>query len=89
LVAREAYVTVLRHIAEARGVNFAATTSGKVKMFLQTFAIGTVVIKMAHVQTATWGYWFTTVTFAIMLAVTVISGLRATQRRSWKQATAQ
>lgn len=86
LIAREAYVTVLRHIAEARGVNFAATISGKVKMFLQSFAIGTVIIKMAHVQTATWGYWFTTVTFVIMLAATVISGLRATQRSGWKQA---
>ena len=80
LIAREAYVTILRHIAEARGVNFAATVSGKVKMFLQTFAIGTVVIKMAHVQTADWGYWFTTVVFTLMLAVTVISGIRATQR---------
>ncbi|MCH8120277.1 MAG: CDP-alcohol phosphatidyltransferase family protein [Planctomycetes bacterium] len=85
LIAREAYVTALRHIAEAHGVNFAATISGKVKMFLQSFAIGTVIIKMAHVQTATWGYWFTTVTFVIMLAVTVISGLRATQRSCWKE----
>jgi CDP-diacylglycerol--glycerol-3-phosphate 3-phosphatidyltransferase len=80
LIAREAYVTILRHIAEARGVNFAATKSGKIKMFLQSFAIGTVIIKMAHVQTAEWGYWFTTVVFTVMLAVTVISGIRATQR---------
>jgi CDP-diacylglycerol--glycerol-3-phosphate 3-phosphatidyltransferase len=87
IIAREAYVTILRHIAEARGINFAATVSGKIKMFLQSFAIGTVVIRMAHVQGATWGYWFTTITFAIMLAVTVISGLRATQRRSWKKVT--
>ena len=85
IILREVYVTALRHIAEARGVNFAATFSGKIKMFLQSFAIGAVVIKMAHVQTATWGYWFTTVTFAIMLIVTVISGLRATQRNSWKK----
>ena len=87
LIAREAYVTALRHIAEARGVNFAATVSGKIKMFLQSFAIGTVIIKMAHVPTATWGNWFTAATFVIMLAVTVISGLRATQRRSLKEAT--
>jgi len=80
LIAREAYVTILRHIAEARGVNFAATASGKIKMFLQSFAIGTVIIKMAHVQTAAWGYWFTTVVFTLMLVVTVISGIRATQR---------
>ncbi len=87
IILREVYVTVLRHIAEARGINFAATVSGKIKMFLQSFAIGTVVIKTAHVQTATWGYWFTTITFALMLIVTVISGLRATQRSSWKKAT--
>jgi CDP-diacylglycerol--glycerol-3-phosphate 3-phosphatidyltransferase len=86
IILREAYVTVLRHIAEAKGVNFAATFSGKIKMFLQSFAIGTVVIKMAHVQTAAWGQWFTTVTFALMLIVTVVSGVRATQRSSWKQA---
>jgi CDP-diacylglycerol--glycerol-3-phosphate 3-phosphatidyltransferase len=84
IILREIYVTALRHIAEARGINFAATFSGKIKMFIQTFAIGTLVIKIAHVQTATWGYWFTTITLAITLAVTVVSGLRATQRSSWK-----
>ena len=82
LISREAYVTVLRHLAEARGINFAATISGKIKMFLQSFAIGTVIIKMAHVPTAAWGYWFTTATIIVMLTVTVISGLRATRRLS-------
>jgi len=86
IILREVCVTVLRHIAEARGVNFAATFSGKIKMFLQSFAIGTVIIKAAHVQSAAWGYWFTTVIFLLMLVVTVISGLRATQRSSWKKA---
>ena len=86
LTLREAYVTVLRHIAEARGVNFAATISGKVKMCVQSFAIGTVIIKMAHVQTAEWGYWFTTIVFILMLMVTVVSGIRATQRSCWKEA---
>ena len=89
LVGREAYVTTLRHIAEARGVNFAATPSGKIKMFLQSFAIGTVVIKMAHVPTAAWGHWFTTVTFVAMLAATIYSGLVATRRESWRQARNQ
>ncbi|MFZ0034495.1 MAG: CDP-alcohol phosphatidyltransferase family protein [Sedimentisphaerales bacterium] len=87
IISREVYVTTLRHIAEARGVNFAATISGKIKMFLQSFAVGTVVIKIAHVQTATWGYWFTAITLALTLIVTIISGLRATQRSSWKKAT--
>jgi CDP-diacylglycerol--glycerol-3-phosphate 3-phosphatidyltransferase len=85
IILREVYVTTLRHIAEARGVNFAATASGKIKMFLQAFAIGTVIIKIAHVQTARWGYWFTTITFAVTLTATIISGLWATQRSSWKE----
>jgi CDP-diacylglycerol--glycerol-3-phosphate 3-phosphatidyltransferase len=86
IILREVYVTALRHVAEARGINFAATFSGKIKMFLQSFAIGTVVIKIAHVQTATWGYGFTAITFTVMLIVTVVSGLRATRRSSWVKA---
>jgi len=86
LTLREVYVTTLRHIAEARGVNFAATISGKVKMCVQSFAIGTVIIKMAYVQTAEWGHWFTTVVFIFMLTITVVSGIRATQRSCWKEA---
>ena len=80
LILREAYVTVIRHWAESRNINFAATTSGKIKMFLQSFAIGTVMVKMAHVPDAQWAYWFTAVTFALMVGSTVLSGIRATQR---------
>ena len=87
LIARELYVTILRHVAEARGVNFAATASGKIKMFLQSFAIGTVVIKMAHVQTAAWGNWFASAVFILMLAATVISGIRATRRPHGQKTT--
>ena len=86
LVAREAYVTILRHIAEAKGINFAATKSGKLKMFIQSFAIGTVIIKMAHVQTAAWGNWFATAIYILMVVLTIYSGLRATKRKSWQQA---
>jgi len=82
LIAREGYVTVLRHVAEARGVNFAATISGKIKMFLQSFGIGTVVIKVAHFPQAQWAHWFTLVTFVVMLSVTIISGVKAMKRLS-------
>jgi CDP-diacylglycerol--glycerol-3-phosphate 3-phosphatidyltransferase len=87
LIIREAYVTIIRHITEARGLVFPAVATGKVKGVLQAFTIGTVIIKMAHVQTATWGYWFTTVTFVLMLAFTVISGFAATRRSWWNKAT--
>ena len=81
LTAREVYVTILRHRAEAKGINFAATFSGKIKMFLQSFAIGTVIIKTAHVPTATWGSCFTSTVFLITVVVTVISGIASTRRR--------
>ena len=87
LATREVYVTIIRHLAEARGINFAATKSGKIKMFLQSFAIGTVVMRMAHVQGATWGYWFTSVVFTLMLVMTVVSGIRATQRKHSQKST--
>jgi len=80
LIAREGYVTILRHAAEARGIDFRAVASGKIKMLIQSFAIGTLMVKAAHVQTANWGHWFTVVTLAVMLAITVISGINATRR---------
>jgi len=80
IIAREIYVTILRHIAEARGINFAATLSGKIKMFIQSIAIGVILVKIAHVPAATWGSCFTSTILIITLAVTIVSGLHATQR---------
>jgi len=80
LLTRELYVTIIRHLAEARGINFAATFSGKTKMFLQSAAIVAVLIKAAHVPKAIWGDWVVSVIFALMIIATVVSGLRATRR---------
>lgn len=85
LILREAYVTVLRHITEARGMAFPAVGTGKLKGVFQAFAIGTVIIKTAHVPTAVWGSWFTAVTLAAMVAYVVISGPMATRRSYWKR----
>jgi CDP-diacylglycerol--glycerol-3-phosphate 3-phosphatidyltransferase len=79
ILVREVFVTILRHMAEARGVSFAATVSGKIKMFIQAIGIGAVVVKWAFVSRA-WGDWFTVVAFAIMLIVTVVSGFRSLRR---------
>jgi bacteriorhodopsin len=54
-------------------------------MFLQSFAIGTVMVKMAHVHDAQWGWWFTSAVYFLTALITIISGLRATQRTSWQQ----
>jgi CDP-diacylglycerol---glycerol-3-phosphate 3-phosphatidyltransferase len=74
ITAREVYMTVLRHIAESRGINFAATVAGKIKMALQSIAIGTVVVKTAHVS-GVWGDWVTLAVFALTALVTIISAV--------------
>ncbi|MCK5564365.1 MAG: CDP-alcohol phosphatidyltransferase family protein [Planctomycetes bacterium] len=79
IIARELIVTILRQMAEARGVNFGATVSGKIKMFLQSFCIGTVLIKWAYVSRI-WGDCFTATAFLVMIIITIFSGVRAVQR---------
>lgn len=79
IITRELMVTIIRHIAESRGINFGATVSGKLKMFFQSFSIGMVMVKWAYVSRE-WGDWFAVVTFAIMLVTTVISGIAAVRR---------
>lgn len=80
LIGREGYVTILRHAAEAKGIDFRAVASGKIKMFLQSFAVGAVLVKSAHVPVANWANWITAFTLVIMLAATVVSGFTATRR---------
>jgi CDP-diacylglycerol--glycerol-3-phosphate 3-phosphatidyltransferase len=86
LIGREGYVTILRHAAEAKGIDFRAIASGKIKMFLQSLAVGTVLIKSAHAPAATWSNWFAAITFLIMLTVTIVSGFSATRRTTQQPA---
>jgi CDP-diacylglycerol--glycerol-3-phosphate 3-phosphatidyltransferase len=81
---REIIMTVVRHIAESRGINFAATPAGKLKMFVQSFAIGTILVKTAHVPETAWGNWFTAAVLAICAAITIISALPAVRRSDWR-----
>jgi len=80
IFAREIIVQTLRQIAESRGVNFGAVWSGKLKMFLQSFGIGTVIIGWAYV-TRPWGDWFTIIVYALMVFMTVFSGIQSLTRR--------
>ena len=79
LFSREVVVQTLRHIAESRGVNFGAVVSGKIKMFLQSFGIGTVLIGWSFVSRA-WGDWFTLITYILMVAFTIYSGIESLRR---------
>jgi CDP-diacylglycerol--glycerol-3-phosphate 3-phosphatidyltransferase len=80
IFAREIIVQTLRQIAESRGVQFGAIWSGKLKMFLQSFGIGTVLIGWAYVSRP-WGDWFTIVIYILMVAVTIFSGVQSLTRR--------
>lgn len=80
IFAREIIVQTLRQIAESRGVQFGAIWSGKLKMFLQSFGIGTVLIGWAYVSRP-WGDWFTIVTYILMVAITIFSGVQSLTRR--------
>lgn len=79
LFAREVVVQTLRQIAESRGVNFGAVVYGKIKMFLQSFGIGTVLVGWAFVERP-WGDWFTLVTYILMVLMTILSGVHALRR---------
>lgn len=80
LIAREMMVTVIRQWAENRGIKFPASAYGKLKMFTQSFGVGTVLVKMAHVENAAWANWFTVVVFVIMITTTIVSGVEAVVR---------
>lgn len=80
IFAREIIVQTVRHIAESRGVQFGAIWSGKLKMFLQTFGIGTVIIGWAYVSRP-WGDWVTLIAYALMVLMTILSGIQSLTRR--------
>ncbi|MFI4911145.1 MAG: CDP-alcohol phosphatidyltransferase family protein [Sedimentisphaeraceae bacterium JB056] len=80
LIIREAMVTVIRQYAEDKGIKFPASVYGKLKMFAQSFGVGTVLVKMNHLETALWANWFTAVVFIIIIITTVVSGLEAVFR---------
>jgi len=79
LILREVGVTVRRHMAESRGVAFGAVLYGKLKMFVQSFGIGTIMVGWAFVSRE-WGDWFIVVTYALMIALTIFSGIQSILR---------
>jgi len=79
IFARELLVQTLRHLAESRGVNFGAVTHGKIKMFLQSFGIGTVIVGWAYVSRP-WGDWIVIIIYLLLVAFTVYSGVNSLKR---------
>ena len=80
IFAREIIVQTVRYVAESHGVQFGAIWYGKLKMFLQSFGVGTVIFGWAYVERP-WGDWFTIITYALMVFATVLSGIQSLTRR--------
>ncbi len=75
MLAREFIVTGIRGYSESCGVKFPATYVGKIKMFVQSVAIVTIVIQLAWVPTAPWGIITKLISVWLTVIVTVFSGL--------------
>lgn len=75
IMAREFIVSAVRGYSESQGVKFPATPAGKIKMFVQSVAICTVLIQLGNVPDAPWAVWVKVVMVWAAVIVTVVSGL--------------
>ncbi len=75
VMGREFVVSAVRGYSESRGVKFPATPAGKLKMFLQSVAICSVLYQLANLQGVAWAVVVKVVTVWLAVTVTVFSGL--------------
>ena len=75
ILLREFLVTVARSKSEALGQAFGASWVGKVKMFLQCFAVATVIKYMAHFQGVEWAITFRNTAVWVAVIFTAVSAL--------------
>ena len=74
IMAREFIVSAVRGYSESQGIKFPATPAGKIKMFVQSVAICTVLFQLANAPQATWAVVTKIATVWLSVAVTVLSG---------------
>ena len=75
ILSREFIVSAVRGYSESQGVVFPATSAGKIKMFLQSVAICTVIYQIANVPVSPWAVYTKIITVWLSIIVTVTSGL--------------
>jgi phosphatidylglycerophosphate synthase len=75
ILSREFIVSAVRGYSESRGVKFPATPAGKIKMFVQSVAICTILYQLANLPDARWAVITKLVTVWLSVVVTVLSGL--------------
>jgi len=80
ILAREFVVSAIRGYAESQGQKFPATPAGKIKMFIQTVAICTILFQMANVSQPAWAVWVKVLLAWLAMIVTVVSGFYYVRR---------
>ena len=75
ILGREFIVSAIRGYSESQGVKFAATYAGKIKMFVQSVAICTVLYQLANLRGSTWASQVKVAAVWVAVLVTVVSGL--------------
>jgi len=83
ILARELIVSAVRGYSESRGVKFPATPAGKIKMFIQSVAICTVLYQQAILYHTPWAIVLKVVIVWLAVAATVASGL-AYVGKTWR-----
>lgn len=74
IFAREFIVSAFRSYSESQGIKFPATYAGKIKMFLQSVAICTVLYQLANLPHTQWAICMKIVSMWFAVIVTVGSG---------------
>ena len=80
ILGREFLIFGVRGYSESQGMKFPATPSGKIKMFVQSFAICTSLYQQANVTDAMWAIYMKVICVWLAVIVTLTSGLNALQR---------
>jgi len=75
ILGREFLVSGVRGYSESQGMKFPATPAGKIKMFVQSFAICTALYQQANVDVAMWAVWMKVICVWLAVIVTVSSGV--------------
>jgi CDP-diacylglycerol--glycerol-3-phosphate 3-phosphatidyltransferase len=73
LIGREFLITSIRGLAESRGIDFRADWAGKIKMIVQSVAVGAVMVDLALIQKVAWVHVVRDVCIWTTVVVTVLS----------------
>ncbi len=75
ILGREMVVSAVRGYSESCGVKFPATSAGKIKLFVQSVAICTVLFQLANVPMVPWAVCVKIITVWTAVVVTAVSGV--------------